>query len=53
MIAGLSIGQYLRDEKRISTTKQFVTNHKLLNNIRHDQFAALQQKEGRRSAPLL
>jgi hypothetical protein len=53
MIAGLSIRQYLLDEKRFSTTKQFVTNHKLLNNIWRVQFAAMQQKKGRQRAPPL
>jgi hypothetical protein len=52
MIACLSIGQYLHEENCISTTKQFVTTHKLPNMVRHDPFAVQQQKERAPQRPL-
>jgi hypothetical protein len=52
MIAVLSFGQYLHMQKCISTTKQFVTTHKLPNMLQRDQFSIQQQKKKAPQRPL-
>jgi hypothetical protein len=44
MSAGLSFGQYVQTEIRVSTTEHFVTIVRLPNKLRRDQFVVMQQK---------